>query len=338
MKGGEDNLATQLNANFDLSTRNTLALPSRAQYGAIVTESSQVEELVDLAAGLGVPLYVIGGGSNLVLGEDIQAFVAVMATKGKRVVSFSQDLVLVCAQAGEDWSDFVAWSVAEGLAGLENLGGIPGTVGAAPVQNIGAYGLELRDRFHSLTAYDTVEHRLRIFTCADCNFSYRHSIFKEERDRYIVTDVTFALPKPWRPILGYPGLDTLSPDSDPKAIFERVLAVRASKLPDWRKLPNAGSFFHNPIVTSAQAAHIDGGPRFPQPDGRVKLSAAWLIDACGLKGAREGQAGIYDHHALIVVNHGGATCRDVTRLASRVRKEVFERFGIELVQEPLTLQ
>lgn len=333
-----DDLAVQLSANFDLSGRNTLALPSRASYGAIITNAAQVEECVDLAAGLGMPLYVIGGGSNLVLGEDIEAFVAVMATKGKQIVSLPDERLGVRAQAGEDWSDFVAWTIAEGLSGLENLAGIPGTVGAAPVQNIGAYGLELKDRFHSLTAYDVVESTYRVFTGAECNFRYRHSIFKEHRDRYIVTEVTFALPEPWQPILGYPGLDALPSSSDAKEIFERVLAVRASKLPDWRDLPNAGSFFHNPIVSAEKAREIDGGPRFPQPDGKVKLSAAWLIDACGLKGTREGQAGIYDHHALIVVNHGGATCRDIVALATRVKAAVFERFGVELVQEPLNLQ
>lgn len=324
--------------NFDLSARNTLALPSHARYGATVTTVGQLGELLDLASAKRLPLHVIGGGSNLVLHEEIEAVVAVMATRGTQIVGDSDDEILVAAQAGEDWSAFVEWTVAQGLAGLENLAGIPGTVGAAPVQNIGAYGLELKDRFHSLTAYDIRERALRSFSSEDCGFRYRHSIFKEKRDRYIVTDVTFALPKKWLPVLSYSGLDVLTPDADAAAIMNRVLALRGSKLPDWRSLPNAGSFFHNPVVTATAAGHIEGGPHFPQPDGRVKLSAAWLIEACGLKGVRQGQAGIYEHHALIVVNHGGATYRDIAALSSRVKKEVFERFGVELTQEPIELQ
>lgn len=323
--------------NFDLSARNTLALTSHARFGAEVTELSQLELLVELSAQHGLPLHIIGGGSNLVLQEKLDAVVAAMAIKGRKIYGSIKGHVLVTANAGEDWSEFVEWTVEQGLSGLENLAGIPGTVGAAPVQNIGAYGLELKDRFHSLQAYDTVERKLRSFNLDDCAFKYRHSVFKDHPGRYIVTEVTFALPKEWHPVLNYSGLDTLPAHSNAETIMRHVLALRSSKLPDWRELPNVGSFFHNPIVSTDTADAIVGSPRYAQADGRVKLSAAWLIDQCGLKGVREGQAGIYDQHALIVVNHGGATYTDIAALTSRIKEAILTRFGIELTQEPIIL-
>lgn len=323
--------------NFDLSRRNTLALVSQARFGAEVQDVSQLEQLVALAAAHKLPLHIIGGGSNLVLHEKLDAVIGAMAIKGRTIHDPLKDHIPVTAQGGEDWSEFVEWTIQQGLRGLENLAGIPGTVGAAPVQNIGAYGLELKDRFHSLQAYDTVERTMRSFNPADCAFRYRHSIFKDHPGRYIVTEVTFALPKDWKPVLNYSGLDKLPANANAEAIMRHVLALRGSKLPDWRALPNVGSFFHNPIVSAQIADRISGAPRFEQPDGRVKLSAAWLIDQCGLKGAREGQAGIYEHHALIVVNNGGATYHDIAALTARIKNTIHARFGIHLTQEPIIL-
>ena len=332
-----DTKVSSLVEHFDLTSRNTLGLRSVARYGAIITDASQMEDLVEEAGSLELPLHVIGGGSNLVLRPQIDGVVCVMETRGREVVAEDDHHVLLRVQAGEDWSSLVAWTVANGLPGLENLASIPGTVGAAPVQNIGAYGLELKDRFHRLTAYDTAERTIRQFDLDACRFAYRHSVFKDEPGRYIVIDVTFALPKPWRAVLSYSGLDNLPADVDAATVFDTVTSIRASKLPDWRTVPNAGSFFHNPIVERLVADQIEGGPRFAQPDGRVKLSAAWLIDACGLKGARDGCAGIYDRHALIVVNHGGATHRDIDRISQRVKNEVQGKFGVALTQEPIIL-
>jgi UDP-N-acetylmuramate dehydrogenase len=205
------------------------------------------------------------------------------------------------------------------------------------VQNIGAYGVELADRMDSLTVWDMQERERRRFSRDDCAFSYRQSVFKRSGNRYIVLDVTFALPQTWKPVLSYPGLDSLPADVDAPTILERVVSVRRAKLPDWRTLGNAGSFFHNPIVRPDIAEAIVGVPRYPQVDGSVKLSAAWLIDACGLKGHREGQAGVYEKHALILVNHGGATYGDISRLAAKVSGTVFDRFGVTLIQEPIEL-
>ena len=205
------------------------------------------------------------------------------------------------------------------------------------MQNIGAYGVELADRFDSLTAWDTTDDTTRRFLCNDLGFSYRQSMLKQTGGRYIVLDVTLALPAPWKPILSYPGLDDLPADADADTIHARVVNVRRSKLPDWRLIGNAGSFFHNPIVSADVADRIAGVPRWAQPDGRVKLSAAWLIDTCGFKGSRAGNAGVYDKHALILVNHGGATYGEVAGLATNIRNTVAERFGVSLTQEPLEL-
>ena len=323
--------------DFDLTRLNTLGLPSRARLGATISASAEIEDLARLARAENLPLHVLGGGSNIVLRAEIPAVIGIMATKGRVATRRADGTVLVTAEAGEDWSEFVAWTVREGHWGLENMAGIPGTVGAAPVQNIGAYGVELADRFESLTVWDTVDNERRRFSKQDCRFSYRQSFFKQAGGRYIVLDVTFALPARWTPTLSYPPLDKLAPGVGAPEIEAQVLAVRRSKLPDWRVLGNAGSFFHNPIVSPERADTIPGVPRYPQPDGSVKLSAAWLIDSCGLKGTREGNAGIYANHALIIVNHGGATYADVSRLASRVKETVAGRYGVMLTQEPLEL-
>lgn len=321
--------------HFDLSPFNTMGLASHAQFGASISAREQVAELALFAKSSGLPSHIIGGGSNLVLRDALETVIGIMATKGRQAGRQSGGTVLVTAQAGEDWSQFVAWTLSQGINGLENLAGIPGTVGAAPIQNIGAYGVELADRLQSVTVWDTVEHEERRFGREQCRFSYRQSMFKQSGGRFIVLDVTFALPQDWAPVLSYPGLDTLPPDADAAAIMERVLSLRRAKLPDWHVLGNAGSFFHNPVVQPEVADAIAGVPRYPQPDGRVKLSAAWLIDACGLKGHRDGQAGIYKDHALIIVNYGGATYRQISGLAATIRQAVQERFGVTLVQEPI---
>lgn len=327
-----------IKSDFDLTGLNTMGLAARARFGAEVKSVGQLQELAAFAQEQGLPLHIIGGGSNLLPHENVDAVVGVMAMRGFAVTGDTEDSLLVTAQAGEQWSDFVRWTVGQGFCGLENLVEIPGTVGAAPIQNIGAYGLEIAERFYSLTAYDLEEGRLRVFTKDECGFAYRQSVFKQLGGRYVVVLVTLALPKPWKPVLSYAGLDKLPADVDAVTVMERVAELRGSKLPDWRLLGNAGSFFHNPIVSVEVADGIAEAPRYAQADGRVKLSAAWLIDACGLKGHRDGPVGVYDGHALILVNHGGATYRDIARLAGVVKDAVQAKFGIRLVQEPLELR
>lgn len=320
--------------NFDLFAQNTMGLSSVARFGATIAHADEIPVLVERAQATGLPLHVLGGGSNCLLRAEIDAVVAIMATQGKTIRD-DGDTVLVTAQAGEDWPSFVEWTVAQGLAGLENLAGIPGTVGAAPVQNIGAYGVELDRRLHALTAYDTVEQHFRTFAPSECSFAYRTSLFKREAGRYIIADVTFALPVEWRPVLHYPGLADTPGLADAASVMNRVLALREAKLPDWRVLGNTGSFFHNPVVPAALARRIPDAPGHEQPDGRMKLSAAWLIDSCGFKGRRRGGAGVYDRHALILVNHGGATHEDIMALSREITEAVEARYGVTLMREPV---
>lgn len=322
-----------IEADYPLATHNTFGLSSAAQFALMVSTKEHVEELSAFAKHQGLAIHIIGMGSNVILHPHVAGVVGIMAMKGRAVIGSDQQNHYVKAAGGEDWSEFVAWTIAQGVPGLENLAGIPGTVGAAPVQNIGAYGVELADRFHTLTAYDRERGATVSLTREQCRFSYRHSIFKQSH-RFVVLEVTFALPKNWRPVVSYQGLKDEGLE-DANSVMDRVLSIRQDKLPDWKILGNAGSFFHNPVVSREIAAAIPGSPQHPQPDGRVKLSAAWLIDTCGLKGKEIGGAAVYENHALIIVNRGNATYHDVSALAESVRKTVAARFGVTLVQEPL---
>jgi UDP-N-acetylmuramate dehydrogenase len=186
-------------------------------------------------------------------------------------------------------------------------------------------------------AYDTVDGRFVSFTAAECRFAYRQSFFKQALGRYVITAVILRLPRTWTPVLGYAGLDHLPAESTAREIRAQVIQLRQSKLPDWRLIGNVGSFFHNPIVSAEVAGSIEGVPRYPQRDGSVKLSAAWLIERSGFKGYRLGGAGVSDKHALVIVNHGGATYEDVEQLSGLIRSGVQSRFGVLLTQEPETL-
>ena len=309
--------------------------------GAIVASRDDLVAAYAYARTHDLPVHVLGGGSNVVLSPDFSGLTILMAIKGKALLRQNEGAHIVEAQAGETWHDLVLWSLDNALPGLENLALIPGTVGAAPVQNIGAYGIELADRFDSLTAFDTTTMTFRDFNRADCSFAYRQSVFKAEPGRYVVVSVRFALPVTWKAIVNYAGLNTLPADAqaNPRAIMEQVVMLRQSKLPDPTKIGNVGSFFHNPVVDAAvnqtiSAAH-PGAPGYPQPDGTIKLSAGWLIEQCGFKGAREGQIGVSDRHALVLVNHGGGTRAEVEALAGRIKAAVRERFGIQLTEEPM---
>lgn len=324
--------------DFDLQGHNTLGLPARARFGATISQPDELAPLLSEAAALGLPFRVLGGGSNVVLRPRFDGVIGLMAIAGREILGQHGEHMLVRVGAGENWHRLVEWTIGHDLPGLENLAGIPGTVGAAPIQNIGAYGCELVERFHALVALDTDDNTLKTFTRDDCDFSYRQSVFKRTPGRFIVVSVTLALPKAWRPNLGYPGLNTLAADADAKTIMQTVVAVRNRKLPDWRQLGNAGSFFHNPIVDASVADRLAAehpeAPRYPGADGRVKLSAAWLIERCGFKGHRHGAAGVSDQHALVVVNHGGATQQQISDLAGEIVSAVEARFGVRLVQEP----
>jgi UDP-N-acetylmuramate dehydrogenase len=262
-------------------------------------------------------------------------------------VAETADAWVVEAGAGERWHDLVAWTLDQGWPGLENLALIPGTVGAAPVQNIGAYGVELAERFESLDGVDLVTGRGVTLDGAMCRFGYRDSVFKHElAGKTVITSVRFRLPRPWRPVLGYLELErkvaeTGNTHPDARTVFDWVCAIRRHKLPDPATLGNAGSFFKNPVVSAEQCRDIIGRDpevvHYPLPDGRVKLAAGWLIDACGWKGKTVGRAGVYEKQALVLVNRGDAIGSEVMTLARAIQESVYGRFGIRLEPEPVVV-
>jgi UDP-N-acetylmuramate dehydrogenase len=298
---------------------------------------------------------VLGGGSNIVLTGDVRPLVLKMEIMGKRLVSETDQAWIVEAGAGEDWHELVTWTLDQGWPGLENLALIPGSVGASPVQNIGAYGVELQDRFHSLDALDLVTGQVFSLNAAQCAFGYRDSVFKHTSSgpngiglagRALILRVRFHLPKIWKPVLGYLDLErkmTETGIATPTArqIYDWVCAIRRHKLPDPKVLGNAGSFFKNPTVTPEQCADIIArDPKvvhYPMPDGSIKLAAGWLIDACGWKGKSVGNAAVYEKQALVLVNRGGATGGEVVTLAKAIQTSVYERFGIRLEPEPVVI-
>lgn len=331
---------------YDLGPLNTLALPGRA---ARFVRIETAEALRDPQFAHG-PRFILGGGSNLVLGSDVDRLVLHMAISGKRLLKEDADAFYIEANAGENWHDFVQWTLAQGWPGLENLSLIPGLVGAAPIQNIGAYGLEVGERLHTVTAWDFDRQALVSFDRDDCRFAYRDSRFKQEgwhlSGRMAITSVLFRLPKAWQPNCRYADVaqelaarDIAVPS--PRDIAEAVIAVRQRKLPDPTRIPNAGSFFHNPVVDAVQAEALKtahpGLPSYPQADGRIKLAAGWLIEQAGWKGRSLGPVGMYEKQALVLVNHGGATGHDVKRTMAAVQESVREKFGVALTPEPIFL-
>ena len=333
--------------DVSLKSLNTFGLPAVARTLVRVASESEVRRLID-DPQLGLaPKLVLGGGSNVVFIRDVEPVVIKMEIMGKRIVEEREDAWIVEAGAGETWHDVVAWTLDQGLGGLENLALIPGTVGAAPVQNIGAYGVELADRFESLDNIDFMTGRTLVLGGPTCRFGYRDSLFKRElAGKSVITRVRLRLPKPWIPVLGYLDLERKMADSGnyaptPRQIFDWVVAIRRAKLPDPAVIGNAGSFFKNPVVTEEQCRDIIGRDpeivHYPLPDGTVKLAAGWLIDACGWKGKSIGQAGVYEKQALVLVNRGGAIGAEVVTLARAIQESVYGRFGIRLEPEPVVV-
>ncbi|MCC6136077.1 MAG: UDP-N-acetylmuramate dehydrogenase [Candidatus Contendobacter sp.] len=333
--------------DVSLTHFNTFGLPARAALFAAIETPEQLAALIDLPEWPSVPRFILGGGSNLILSGDFPGLMLQVRIPGRALLAETADAWLVRAGAGENWHHFVRWTLDHGWPGLENLALIPGTVGAAPVQNIGAYGLEIAERLQSVEAIALTTGEATIFDRTACRFGYRDSIFKREvAGLYLITAVTFRLPKPWRPLAGYADLTrelAAQQIADPTArdIADAVIAIRSRKLPDPAQIGNAGSFFKNPLVDAATfarlAAHYPDLPHYPQPDGTVKLAAGWLIERCGWKGRNLGPAGVYERQALVLVNRGGARGADVLRLAEAIRISVQAEFGVELELEPVVL-
>ncbi|PHV12200.1 UDP-N-acetylmuramate dehydrogenase [Chitinimonas sp. BJB300] len=323
----------------DLAPLHTLGLHAQARHLVHFTDNQQLEALLAEAER---PLRVLGSGSNLVPGEMVDGTVIRVELTGRTLLGEDEDAWYVAAAAGESWHEFVQWTLAQGWPGLENLSLIPGTVGAAPIQNIGAYGVELKDRFHGLAALNLEDGSTCLFTPDHCDFGYRDSIFKQgQAGRWLITEVLFRLPKQWEARLDYGDLRSRLEGREitPQAVAEAVVAMRQSKLPDPAVIGNAGSFFHNPVVSSEQAADLRQRfpdlVAYPQPDGRVKLAAGWLIEQVGWKGRQLGPVGMYEKQALVMVNHGGASAADVKALMQAVQADVMARFGVPLSPEPI---
>ena len=338
--------------NVPLEACNTFHIVARAHSLVRVRSPVDLQALLANPDWAETPKFVLGGGSNIVLTGDVKPMVLKVEIMGRRLVRETARAWVLEAGAGENWHEFIAWSLAQGYPGLENMALIPGTVGASPVQNVGAYGVELQDRFESLDAVDLHTGQLFTLNAAQCGFGYRDSVFKHASKplglagRALITAVRFALPKPWKAVLGYADLEKKRVQSgvnDPSAqqIFDWVCEIRRAKLPDPALIGNAGSFFKNPTVSAEQCQDIIG--REPKivhyllADGSAKLAAGWLIDACGWRGKSVGNAGVYEKQALVLVNRGGTTGGEVMTLARAIQTSVYERFGIMLEPEPVVV-
>lgn len=294
---------------------------------------------------MALPRLIIGGGSNLLLTGHFKGLVMHMGIKGIHLEKEDDEYTYLRAAAGERWHDLVLWTLEKGFGGLENLSWIPGTVGAAPVQNIGAYGVEMQDCFLSLRAFDFESGNIVELNKADCQFAYRNSIFKNAmKDRMAIVDVTFALPKNWRPNKEYAEVEKELAERkivnpSPAEIGRTIMQIRQRKLPDPTVLGNAGSFFKNPTVSAEKLFRLKSEypdiPAYGQPDGGYRIAAGWLIDRCGWKGRRIGDAGVCEKQALVLVNYGNATGKEILALANAIKKDVFDRFSIRLEPEPV---
>ena len=343
----DENCGMQIESGISLKPYNTFSLPAVARTLVRVASDSDVRRVVDHPQLGLAPKFVLGGGSNIILTRDMPQVVLKVEVRGMRLVEERADAWIIEAGAGESWHELVAFTLAHGWPGLENLALIPGTVGASPVQNIGAYGVELQDRFESLDAVDLLTGRSVTLHAPICAFGYRDSVFKHSlAGRSVITRVRLRLPRPWQPVLGYLELERKRAETgiaapDARQVFDWVCTIRRAKLPDPLRIGNAGSFFKNPVVTPEQCRDIIGRDpeivHYPMPDGSVKLAAGWMIDACGWKGKSVGQAGVYEKHSLVLVNRGGATGSEVMLLAQAIRESVYGRFGIRLEAEPVVV-
>jgi UDP-N-acetylmuramate dehydrogenase len=326
---------------------NTFGLPAVAHTLVHLASEADVRRVVDHPRYGVAPKLILGGGSNVVLTRDVDAVVLKVEIMGRRLVREDGDAWIIEAGAGESWHGLVDWTLQQGWPGLENLALIPGSVGAAPVQNIGAYGVELKDRFEALDAVDLVTGRRVTLGARECHFGYRDSVFKQLlAGKSVITHVRLRLPRPWQPVLGYLDLarkiaETGNAAPSARTVFDWVCAIRRAKLPDPAVLGNAGSFFKNPVVSEEQCRDIIGRDpeivHYPMPDGSIKLAAGWLIDACGWTGKSVGRAGVYDKQALVLVNRGGASGAEVVTLARAIQESVYGRFGIRLEPEPIII-
>jgi UDP-N-acetylmuramate dehydrogenase len=328
--------------NFSLKNYNTFGIEAKAQQFVAVHSVSELKSILE--QNKSNKKFILGGGSNMLLTKDIEALVIHIDLKGKKILKEDDDFVWIEGQAGENWHEFVLWNIDQNFGGLENMSLIPGNVGTTPVQNIGAYGTEMKDTFISCEAVNIENQEIKTFTKEECNFGYRESIFKHEvKDQYVITSVVFKLTKRNHKIntsygditaelvknnIATPGL---------KDVSNAVIAIRKSKLPDPAELGNSGSFFKNPILLKTNFEKIH--QKFPEmrffdiSETEVKVPAGWLIEQTGLKGKRFGDAGIHKNQALVLVNYGNATGQEILNVSKTVQDTVFDTFGIHIEAE-----
>jgi len=330
--------------NARLDARNTFGVAARAPMLVEVADASALPELFGYGMLRDGPVLVLGGGSNVLFAGDPSGVVLALGAQSIAIVEDDGEGAVIRADAGVEWHAFVLWTLGHGFAGLENLSLIPGTVGAAPIQNIGAYGVEVRESIHAVHAFDRTTRAMTTLAPPACAFAYRDSVFKHAPDRYVVTAVDFRLSRTPHLRLDYAGvgdeLAAMGVDAPrPSHVAEAVCRIRRRKLPDPAVIGNAGSFFKNPIVPVDVAERLHAAhPTLPMfrsgNDATRKLSAAWFIDQCGWKGHRDGDAGVAPSHALVLVNHGKATGAELLALARRIADSVDERFGVAIEPEP----
>jgi len=337
-------MPVKLESDVSLAPFNSFGVEARAAHFARIIRSEDLLELLADPRFALLPRLILGGGSNLLLTRDFDGLVLRIEIRGFERLGERVGSHLVRVGAGENWHCTVVRLLDEDLPGVENLALIPGATGAAPIQNIGAYGVELAERFDSLDAFDTVTGGHVVLDAAQCRFGYRDSLFKQIPGRYVILHVTLALPLKWRAVTGYADVENELRSRGiaqpmPGNVFDAVVAIRRRKLPDPDAIGNAGSFFKNPVVTrqvrNELVAHHPSMVSYDIGGGRFKLAAGWLIDACGLKGYARGRAAVYEKQALVLVNRGGATGAEILELAREVQDRVERKFGIALEPEPV---
>ena len=336
----------QIQENISLKSFNTFGIDVKARYFSKFTNIEEFSELTThsrLLSESRLRIFILGGGSNILFTKDYEGIVLKNEMMGIVKVKEDDENVYVKAGAGENWHNLVLYCIKNNWAGIENLSLIPGNTGAAPIQNIGAYGVELQDVFHELTAYHLKEKSNYTFGLKDCQFSYRDSIFKKEhKDQFVVTSITLRLNK--KPVFhtGYGAVEQELErmgvsEVSINAISQAVINIRTTKLPDPKVIPNAGSFFKNPVISNEQFLKLSAEnnlmPNYSQPDGRVKLAAGWLIEQCGWKGFRKGDTGCHPKQALVLVNYGNATGNEIYNLSEEIFQSVKEKFEVMLERE-----
>ncbi len=330
----------QIQTDFSLKNYNTFGIEAKAKQFVSVSSIAELKEILVQNN----PIFILGGGSNMLLTQDIQKLVLHVNLKGIEIVETNEDFAIVKAQAGENWHEFVLYCIEQNLGGIENLSLIPGNVGTTPIQNIGAYGVEIKDTMLSCEALNLKTLEIETFTNADCQFEYRESIFKKElKNQYIITSVSFKLSTKNHKVsttYGVIGAELQKNNIENptlKDISNAVIAIRQSKLPDPKELGNSGSFFKNPIISKeayekAKALHPEM-PHYVVSETEVKVPAGWLIEQAGFKGKRFGDAGVHKNQALVLVNYGAATGAEIVALSKNIQKTILEKFGIAIEAE-----